>query len=220
MKILLFYLLFLLAGQRAVGQIYVDPATSAAVAAHAGVINSQLNATTDKLTLIQRAQLAITGELVVVNSLQQDIYRGLSEVSSVMRSLLSVQDIYSISEDIVSDLNKSLAISRDNPALLLFAESGAREFKARATRLAAEVSSFVLLGGKNNLMDSGERAKLLNRIVNELSIIRGVSYGIYRAMFWARQRGIWNLLNPYASFINTDRRIADQILSQTKTLRP
>src|SRR5690606_15302331 len=120
---------------------------------------------------------------------------GLSEVSSVVRNLLAVKDITEISADIVQDVNKAMNIAGSNPVLLLFAESGAREFKTRATNLAVEVGAFVLQGGKNNLMDSGERAKLLNRIVTELTILRGVAYGMYRSMYWAKQRGILNSLN-------------------------
>lgn len=189
------------------------------MAAQSGIINNQLNKTNDNLTLIQKGQMAVTGQLVVINDLQSQIYKGLSEVSSIMRSLLAVKDIVSISNDIVNDVNRAVAIAGSNPALLLFAEGGAREFKTRATNLAAEVSSFVLLGGKNNLMDSGERAKLLNRIVTELMILRGVSYGMYRSMYWASLRGIWKSLNPYSGFINIDRQIADDIIRTSNLLK-
>lgn len=200
-------------------QIYVDPTTAGAMAAHSGIINGQLNRTNDNLTLIQRGQLAVTGQLVIVNDLQQQIYRGLSEVSAAVRSLLAIQDIADISMDIVSDVNKAILIAQSNPVLLLFAEGGAREFKRRGTALAAEVSSFVLQGGINNLMDSGERAKLLNRIRTELMILRGVAYGMHRTMFWAKQRGILNSLNPYAGYINIDVRIANDIIRNAKYLK-
>ncbi|OYD43629.1 hypothetical protein [Sphingobacterium cellulitidis] len=200
-------------------QIYIDPAVAAATGAHAAVINGQLNTTNDRLTLIQRGQLAVTGQLVIVNDLQDKIYKGLSEVSSVVRNLLAVKDIADISTDIVRDVNKAMDIAGSNPGLLLFAEQGAREFKTRATNLATEVASFVTVGGRQNLMDSGERAKLLNRMVTELTILRGVAYGMYRFMYWARQRGILNSLNPYAGFINIDKRIADDIVRNAKYLK-
>lgn len=209
-------LLFFAAGLRA--QIYIDPAVAAAEAAHAAVINGQLNTTNDNLTLIQRGQLAVTGQLVIVNDLQDKIYKGLSEVSAVVRNLLAIKDIADISSDIVRDVNRAMDIAGSNPVLLLFAEQGAREFKTRATALATEVGSFVTRG-KDNLMDSGERAKLLNRIVSELTILRGVAYGMYRSMYWAKQRGILNSLNPYAGFINIDKRIADDIIHNAKYLR-
>ncbi|WP_244950733.1 hypothetical protein [Pedobacter suwonensis] len=205
--------------QSASAQIYVDPTTAAATAAHAGVMNSGLSRTSDNLTLVQRAQLAVTGQLGIVNDLQSTIYRGLSEVSGVMRSLLSVKDIYEISQDIVIDVNKAINLASGDPVLLLFAEGGAREFKTRSINLATEVSSFVLKDGREALMDSGERAKLLNRIVTELTILRGVAYGMYRTMYWAKQRGILNSLNPYAGYINIDKRIADDIIRNAKMLK-
>lgn len=199
--------------------VYIDPTTAAAMAVHSGVINGQLNTTNNKLTLIQSGQLAVTGQLTIVNSLQKDIYNGLSQVSSVMRNLIAIKDIAEISGDIVTDVNRAMGLAQSDPVLLLFAQSGASEFKTRATELAAEVGSFVLGGGQNNLMDSGERAKLLNRIVTQLSILRGVAYGMYRTMFWAKERGILNSLNPYSAFINIDRQIGDDILRNTKTLK-
>lgn len=200
-------------------QIYFDPATTGATAAHAAIINNQLNKTNENLTLIQKGQLAVTGQLLIVNDLQQQIYKGLSEVAGAVRSLLAIKDIADVSLDIISDVNKAAIIAQSNPALLLFAEQGAREFKTRATSLTAEVSSFVLAGGKSNLMDSGERAKLLNRIRTELMILRGVAYGMQRSMFWAKQRGILNSLNPYAGYLNIDKAIADDILRNAKYLK-
>ncbi|WP_237235524.1 hypothetical protein [Sphingobacterium mizutaii] len=163
--------------------------------------------------------MAVTGQLVIVNDLQDKIYKGLSEVSAVVRNLLAIKDISEISTDIVRDVNKAMDLAGSNPVLILFAEEGAREFKSRATALAAEVTSFVTRGGGQNLMDSGERAKLLNRIVTEMTILRGVAYGMYRSMYWAKQRGILNSLNPYAGFINLDKRIADDIIRNTKYLK-
>jgi len=201
------------------GQIYIDPAVAAATGVHAGVMNSQLNDVNRNLTLIQRGQLAVTGQLVIVNDLQDKIYKGLSEVSGVVRSLLTVKDIASISLDIVNDVEKAMNIARGNPVLLLFAEAGAREFKTRATNLSAEVSAFVLKGGKDNLMDAGERAKLLGRIRTELTILRGVAFGMHRSMYWAKQRGILNSLNPYTGFINIDKQIADDIIRNSRLLK-
>lgn len=201
------------------GQVYVDPAVAAATAAHAVVINDQLDETNANLTLIERGQLAVTGQLVVANDLQREIYRGLSEVAGAVRSLLAIREITDIGVDIVQNVEKAVNLASGNPALLLFAERGARDFSTRASSLAAEVGTFVLRGGRENLMDSGERAKLLDKIRVELTIIRGISYGMYRSMFWAQQRGIWNSLNPYASFVNIDRRLADDILSNSKLVK-
>ncbi len=200
--------------------LYVDPATSAAILAHSNTIDGQLKKTNNNLTLIQRGQLAVTGQLTIVNDLQDRIYRGLSEVAGVVHNLTTIKEIADIGIDIVMDLEKAIVIAKSNPALLLFAEESAREFKGRATALAIEVSGFVLKGGTGNLMDSGERAKMLNHIANELRILRGLAYGMHRAMYWANMQGIFRALNPWQTWFNMDVRIAHDVISQAKYLKP
>lgn len=220
MKTFMFLLLLGSLSSNAAAQIYVDPVTAGATAVHSSIINKELNKTNDNLTLIERGQLAVTGQLTIVNDLQRQVYKGLSEVSGAVKSLLAVRDIVETGFDIIEDVNKALVIAKEQPQFLLFAEQGAREFKRRSMALSAEVSQFVLLGGVNNLMDSGERAKLLNKIRTELMILRGVAYGMHRSMFWAKQKGFLKSLNPYAGYLNIDERIADDIIRNTKYLRP
>lgn len=199
--------------------LYVDPVTSSAIAAHASVINHQLDKSNERLSLIAKGQLAVTGQLRIVNDLQDRIYRGLSEVSAVMNNLFSVKEIADIGTDIVRDVAQSVSLAKDNPLLLLFAEEGAREFKLRAVKLSAEVSGFVLKGGRDNLLDAGERSRLLNHIASEMRILRGIAYGMQRAMYWAKMKGVFASLNPWSSWINMDVRIASSVLTEAKYLK-
>lgn len=199
--------------------LYVDPVTSAAILVHSNVIDGQLTKTNKNLTLIQQGQLAVTGQLVIVNELQDKIFKGLSEVSGVLNSLSTIQEIGDIGIDIVDNLEQTMLLAKSNPILLLFAEAGAREFKVRATNLGLQVGTFVLKGGKDNLMDSGERAKLINQIATQMRILRGVAYGMHRTMYWARMRGIIRTLNPWASYINMDVRIANDVIREAKYLK-
>lgn len=220
MKKYLIILMLIAAGQAGSAQtLYIDPFTSGAMLTHSAVINGQLNTTNDNLTAIQRGQLAVTGQLVIVNDMQAKIYKGLSEVAAVINSLTSVKEIVDIGIDIVGDVEKSVTIAKSDPVLLLFAEQGARDFKDRATKLALEVGAFVTKGGKDNLMDSGERGKLLNHIASEMRILRGIAYGMQRAMYWAHMRGIWASVNPWAEWQNMDVQIANSVLSEAKYLR-
>lgn len=199
-------------------EIVVDPATSAAIAVNSAVINGQLNTTNNNLSAIQKGQLAVTGQLVIVNDLQNKIYTGLSQVASVINNLTSIKEIASCGTDIVNDVGQAITIAKSDPVLLLFAEEGAREFQTRAVTLAADVSAFVLKGG-NNLMDAGERGKLLNHIESEMQILRGIAYGMGRAMYWAKMRGIWASLNPWAEWKNMDVQIANDVLNNAKYLK-
>jgi hypothetical protein len=199
-------------------EIVVDPATSAAIAVNSAVINGQLNTTNNNLSAIQKGQLAVTGQLVIVNDLQNKIYTGLSQVASVISNLTSIKEIAGCGTDIVNDVGQAITIAKSDPVLLLFAEEGAREFQTRAVTLAADVSAFVLKGG-NNLMDAGERGKLLNHIESEMQILRGIAYGMGRAMYWAKMRGIWASLNPWSEWKNMDVQIANDILNNAKYLK-
>lgn len=199
-------------------ELVVDPATSAAIAVNSAVINGQLNTTNNNLSLIQKGQLAVTGQLVIVNDLQNKIYTGLSQVASVINNLTSIKEIASCGTDIVNDVGQAIIIAKSDPVLLLFAEEGAREFETRAVTLSADVSAFVVKGG-NNLMDAGERGKLLNHIESEMQILRGIAYGMGRAMYWAKMRGIWASLNPWEEWKNMDVQIANDVLNNAKYLK-
>lgn len=200
-------------------ELVVDPVTSAAIAVSASSINSRLNTTNNKLGLIQKGQLAVSSQLLIANDLQNKIYKGLSEVSSVINNISTTKEIADCGIDIVNDVAQAAALAKSDPALLLFAQQGATDFQLRAAKLAADVAAFVLKGGADNLMDAGERGKLLNHIANELRILRGIAYGMERAMYWARANGIFRTLNPWAAWQSQDQRIANEVLTKAKYLK-
>jgi hypothetical protein len=199
-------------------EVVVDPTTSAAILVNSDIMNNQLNKTNNNLSLIQKGQLAVTSQLVIVNKLQNDIYTGLSQVASIVNNLTSIKEIADCGSDIVTDVEQAATLAKSDPALLLFAEQGAREFETKAVTLAADVGAFVLKGG-NNLMDAGERGKLLNHIEREMEILRGVAYGMQRAMYWAKIKGLWASLNPWETWKNEDVRIANDVINNAKYLK-
>ena len=219
-RFITFLPLFILMMDKAKAQeLVVDPTTSAAILVNAGVINSQMNTTNNNLSLISKGQLAVTGQLTIANTLQNDIYKGLSQVASVINNLYQIKDIAECGSDIISDVEQAESYAQSDPVLLLFAEQGARDFEQRSIALAADVSAFVLKGGSDNLADAGERGKLLNYICSELHILRGVAYGMGRAMYWAKMNGIFRSLNPWSTWVNEDSRIANDVINNTKYLK-
>lgn len=207
-----------MAGIAAAQELVVDPVTSAAIAVDASTINGQMKTTNNNLSLISKCQLAVTAQLTIVNDLQNKIYQGLSQVASVINNITTIKEIAECGTDIVNDVEQSITLAESDPALLLFAEQGARDFETRAATLAADVSAFVLKADGKNLMDSGERGKLLNHIAGEMRILRGIAYGMQRAMYWAKMRGLWQSLNPWATWQNMDIRIANDVLTRAKPM--
>ena len=218
-KLLLIGLLCFIIGAASAQELVVDPTTSAAILVNTSTINGQLNTTNNNLNLIQKGQLAITGQLTIVNTIQNNIYKGLSQVSSVINNLTTLKDITECGTDIISDVEQAITQAQSDPVLLLFAEQGARDFETRAITLSADVSAFVLKSGGDNLMDSGERGKLLNHIDSEMQILRGIAYGMQRTMYWAKMRGIFQSLNPWATWQNMDVKIANDVINNAKYLK-
>src|SRR5690606_8926752 len=181
MKKVITILMILISGVANAQFIYVDPAVAGAQTAHSAMINNRLKDTNEKLSLIEKGQLAVTAELVVVNTMHEEIYKELSEVNPVLTNLYEVQEIHRVDSGIIGDISDMMAIAKANPQFMVFAEKNAGVFQEKASALALEVSGFVLKGGKDNLMDSGERAKLLNRVLEKLLILRSYSYGMYRS---------------------------------------
>lgn len=150
---------------------------------------------------------------------QTMIYQGLSNVNSALKNGMAVRDMAFIIADIMNYTNQTLAMARSEPYLLLFTEQFDRDIQGRATRLVTDVSAFILKEGDNVLADYNSRDQLLWKVRQELQIIAGLAYGAYRAVFWARERGIIASVNPYAAWINNDKIFVGDIIRNAKYLK-
>lgn len=68
-------------------------------------------------------------------------------------------------------------------------------------------------------MDAGERAKIIHKVMTEMLILRSLTYGMYRAMYYAQMRGVLRSLNPFQGYINMDEQIMDDILRKRKYIK-
>lgn len=157
-----------------------------------------------------------TGSVVLAQTM---IYHGLSNVNSALKNGLVVKDLAFITADILRYTNQSVDLAKDEPYLLLFAENYAEQIRGRAARLVNDVAQFVLKDGGNVLADYNSRDQLLNRVRQELQIIDGMAFGAWKAMFWAKERGVLASINPFAGYINTDRSTVSEIIRNAKYLK-
>lgn len=212
MRFILILIVLGLLTEQGYAQIYTDPVTSTAILSTGSHHNRNLDKTNDQLTLIQRGQMAITGQLTVANDLQTKIFKGLSEVSSAVKTLLGVKEASDLVTQIFENVNKTLVTAQGDPVLLLFAEESARSFHLQSIELSTYVAESVLKGGKDNLMDAGERAKIMRHIIGELRALRGLSYSMHRSMYYAKMNGIFRSVNPWRTWVNRDAKIATEVV--------
>ena len=146
------------------------------------------------------------------------IYQGLSNVNSALKNGLALKNLSVLVIDITKYSDAMLVLAQTDPALLLFSESYIKEIKTRALSLLTETSGFIL-NDTNILMDFEKRDKLMNDITRQLQIINSLTYGAWRAMYWANVKGIFKALNPWQGFIDQDKAMVSSIISHTKYLR-
>lgn len=200
-------------------QIVVDPWHFAAVAQNAAV-RSSAEATHDQyLGKINNNITDLNTNVGSVVLAQTIIYQSLSNVNSALKDGLAVKNIAVIIADITSYVQQAISLARSDPALLLVANSITSQMRTRATMLLSDVSGYILKDGDNVLADYSARDELLHKVTQQLQILDGLAYGAWRAMYWAKERGIISSLNPFAGFINQDKAFVNQIIQNAKYLR-
>ncbi|MES2275005.1 MAG: hypothetical protein V4592_03205 [Bacteroidota bacterium] len=150
---------------------------------------------------------------------QTMIYEGLSNVNSALKDGLAVKNMAVIIADMTGYIRQALDMAKSEPYLLVFAENISAEMQKRSLALVTDVSGYILKEGDNVLADYNSRDQLLRKVVTQLQILDGLAYGAWKAMYWARERGVIASLNPFATYISQDSRIVSQIIQNAKYLR-
>jgi hypothetical protein len=150
---------------------------------------------------------------------QTIIYNALSDVNSALKDGIAVKNMSVEISDMISYLNQCLAMAKDEPYLLLFASNIESEMVTKSTALLTDVSGYILKEGGNVLADYNSRDQLLRKVTQQLQILNSLAYGAWRAMYWAKERGLIASLNPWQSFINKDKQFVTNIIQNAKYLK-
>lgn len=154
-----------------------------------------------------------------VAAAQNMIFNGLTNVSSAVKAGLAIKNMASTCNDILRYSLLMAEMARQDPFLIFFAEQMYRDMYGRSLRLFGEISAFVLKEGNGILMDYGTRDELLKKIATDLHIISGITYVAYKAMYYAKIKGVFRSLNPFSSFLDQDRALVGEIIRNTKYLK-
>ncbi|TCC98782.1 hypothetical protein [Pedobacter hiemivivus] len=156
------------------------------------------------------------GSVVIAQNM---IYNGLANVNSALKNGIAVRDMGLIISDLISYSRQMLEMAKGEPYLLLFAEDFGQQMKARSARLVTDVSASILKEGNNMLADYNSRDQLLRTVTQELQLLSSLIYGAWKAMFWAKQRGIFRSINPFEAWISNDRIYVEDIIRNAKYLK-
>jgi len=203
-----------------IAQEYVfDPQTMAAVIQNTSVRSSAEATQQQYLSSINSNLNDMNANVSTIVLAQNTIYKSLSEVNSALKDGLEIKYMATVVPEIVSYTEQCVDLAKDDPLLLLAANRISSEIRAHATLLANDVSAFITKEGDNVLADYNARDELLRKVTQQLQILNGLAYGAWRAMYWAKERGIIITLNPLANYINRDLQFANQIITNAKYLK-
>ncbi|WP_312352579.1 hypothetical protein [Sphingobacterium siyangense] len=193
--------------------VYVDALVAPAMVVYAQALKEQQNDAVSNLKEIRNAQILVQGQLKIANNLHNKFLKGLREVSGTVKNALTIKRIYETSSDIINELQEAIQIAREHPEYAVFAVRASNNFKQRALQLSSDVTR-ITAGGDSNLMDSGERQRLLLSVHRDLKLIWGTVYAMSRSIKTAVQAGFWRRINPFQRWVNEDARLMRNILKE------
>lgn len=195
----------------------IDPFLEGAIVAANASENMNYNNIKANQTSIQTAQEATVVVVNMVNQIQSKIYKGLMQVSSVLRNAVQVKECLQAVNDIFSYESDMLAEGKQNPLAIAFAIKIQSEMVDKAVAYYANISTMVLKANtKDLLMDAGEREMLLYKVQLDLNTLRGLAAYSYYKVHLAVMQGIINSFNPFKGYVDIDGKIVKDLLANWK----
>lgn len=111
-------------------------------------------------------------------------------------------------------------LCKSDPALALLAARAEADLAGQADLLIRYGAGLLLSIGDLNQMKASDRKMLFSYVVSELRRISGASLGLLTTLKNYRNGLNLRSLNPFSQFISADKQLANQILRNTKTVRP
>lgn len=218
-KVIPFVLLLLLLthSSKLYSQLYTDPVL-AGITITNGVLENQaygdMKSNQNKITELQTATAAT---VTFINEWQKKMYNGLLYVSSTVKNAYQIIECYQLLQKIYDYESKMLSEAQQNPLALTFSLKYQELMITKAIQYYNDIDQLILKEDDDKLlMDAGERTRLLNRVLADLNVLAGYTYSAYLKVHWAVINGVFNTLNPFASYVNKDKQIVDDVLKKMK----
>ncbi|MDC8102637.1 hypothetical protein [Chryseobacterium rhizosphaerae] len=196
---------------------YIDVLTAPAMALYASQIKNEQEKTVDEMNKLQQAQAFVSSQMVIANDLQNKVYKGLKEVNGTLKNGIQVQNIYNNLSKIITNVNGIYDEVQDAPEYSVFAYKSVQLVTNKATDIYTDVAD-LLTSGELNLATSGDRRRLLFNIENNTRLMNVYLVNVRWAIKRAKKKGFWKSINPFQTYVNTDKQIFQQILNNAGTL--
>ncbi|QPH38669.1 hypothetical protein [Pedobacter endophyticus] len=153
----------------------------------------------------------------------KDKYREIHSRFKTVSLAINVAQIgieaYPLLNDIAKSQEKVYEMCRDDSALLILAIRSEAEMGERASSLLNFLYALSLSFEDINQMKPSDRKLLFSHVLTELKAIAGASLGLATTLQYSSRKKILDGLNPFSGFINTDKKLVNDILGKSRQLK-
>ncbi|MGA9651174.1 hypothetical protein [Pedobacter sp.] len=128
-------------------------------------------------------------------------------------------EAYPLLNDITTSQGKIYEMCRDDAALLILAIQSEAEMGERAYSLLNFLYALSLSTQDINQMKPSDRKLLFSHVLTELKSIAGASRGLATTLQYSSRKKMLDGLNPFSGFINTDKKLGNDILNKSQQLK-
>lgn len=198
-------------------QVVFDPAVLSTLVINHEAQQNVLVDIKEKETAIATAQTTIATQMAIIRELKQKVYNSMRNVSAIVRDSKSIIYAIDIARDIGEYQGKMVTMASGDPTLTIVAVQAEAELISRTAALFTFIYTTAIVGGDFNLMDNKQRLDIIRHVVDELRIMRGIAYGIYRRMTIAKRAGILRTINPFQlNYPNSGAAIVSSLLNEIR----
>ena len=206
-----FSILFLFLGGFAFAQnTYIDPTVTAAMILYSENLKAKQNQVIDETSKLKDAQTWVGTQMVAANDIQNKILKGLKEVSGTLQNGIQVQQIYAELNKCYKYSSEVVQLASAHPQYAIFGAKASQKTYEQSLKIVTDVSD-ILASGELNLATAGDRYKILHNISENVKNLKLWLLAIKLRLEKANRLGFWNSINPFAGYINTDKRIVENI---------
>jgi len=167
-------------------------------------------------TANEQANLTLLDKLKKISRTLQQRYNTLGTAINVADVGLSATPMVS---RIVSNQSQIIQLVQKNPALIAIGYQSELQFASSAKDLLSYVTGLTLALGDVNQMKASDRKILFDYVLAELSNTEDLSNNMLQMMQYASLAALLRAANPFQSFIDADRNIANNIIQNAKNLK-
>jgi hypothetical protein len=145
--------------------LYIDPGQVAILTLNGQILKDKQEEQVDKLSRLNQLQVSTGIALNKINTVQEKVYDGMREVSSIITGSMSLQRTYQNLDDAVRITAESVELISDNPHYSILMGDIMQRFQESSVEMYTDIAS-IITSNAQNLMTAGDRKQLLYEIEN------------------------------------------------------